>query len=159
MLIAQGNLANAYARLGRFEEALSLRRDVYSASLKLLGEDDEDTLMEANNYAVCLVSLRHFEKARSLLRKTMPVARRVFGEANDLTLKMRWLSARALYKDPAATLDKIHEAVTALAETERTARRVLGGANPVTRGIEGDLREARAALRARETPSPPGGEA
>ena len=40
-----------------------------------------------------------------------------------------------------------------IVETERTARRVLGGAHPVTTGIEGALRDARAALRARETPS------
>jgi len=33
-------------------------------------------------------------------------------------------------------------------ETERTARRVLGGTHPVTTGIEGNLREVRAALRA-----------
>jgi len=40
-------------------------------------------------------------------------------------------------------------------ETERTARRVFGGAHPVTTGIEGALRDARATLRARETPPPP----
>ena len=80
----------------------------------------------------------------------MPVARRVLGEANDLTLKMRWLSARALYKDPAATLDDLREAVTTLEDVERTARRVFGGAHPNTMGIEGSLRDARAALRARE---------
>ena len=41
-------------------------------------------------------------------------------------------------------------AVATLEETERTARRVLGGAHPATEGIEFHLREARAALRARE---------
>ena len=33
---------------------------------------------------------------------------------------------------------------------ERTARRVFGGAHPLTSAIEGDMRSARAALRARE---------
>ena len=37
-----------------------------------------------------------------------------------------------------------------LEEAERTARRVLGGAHPVTESIEDDLRNARAALCARE---------
>ena len=60
--------------------------------------------------------------------------------------------ARALYEDPGATLDNVREAVTTLDETARIARRVLGGAHPTTTGIEGDLRDARAALRARETP-------
>ena len=46
------------------------------------------------------------------------------------------------------------EAATILEETERTARRVLGGAHPLTAAIEQHLRAARAALRVRETPSP-----
>ena len=54
--------------------------------------------------------------------------------------------------DTSATLDDVREAVTTLEETERTARRVLGGAHPVTTGIEEDLREARVALRAHESP-------
>jgi hypothetical protein len=66
---------------------------------------------------------------------------------------MRWIYAQSLYKGPGAPLDDLREAVTTLVETERTARRVLGGAHPVTTGIEGALRDARAALRARETPS------
>ena len=40
-----------------------------------------------------------------------------------------------------------------LEEIEPTARRVLGGAHPLTVDIEGDLRNARAKLNARETPS------
>ena len=42
--------------------------------------------------------------------------------------------------------------MTTLEDTERIARRVLGGAHPTTTGIERDLRKSRAALRARETP-------
>ena len=60
--------------------------------------------------------------------------------------------AKALYKDDGSTLDDLREAVATLAETERTARRVLGGAHPVTEEIEDELQNARAALRARETP-------
>ena len=87
------------------------------------------------------------------MRKTMPVARRVLGESHDLTLRMRRIYALALYEDPAATLDDLREAVTTLEDTIRIARRVLGGVHPTTEGIEQDLRDARAALRARETPS------
>ena len=80
------------------------------------------------------------------------MARRVLGEDNNLTLKMRLSYAFALYKDDCATLDGLREAVTTLEETERTARRVLGGAHPLTGRMEIRLREARAALAARETP-------
>ena len=44
----------------------------------------------------------------------------------------------------------LREAVTTLEDSERIARRVLGGAHPVTVGIESDLRNARGALRACE---------
>ena len=57
----------------------------------------------------------------------------------------------ALYADPASTLDDLCEAVTTLEDVGRIARRVLGGAHPLTEGIERDLRNARAALRFRET--------
>ena len=66
---------------------------------------------------------------------------------------MRWTFGEALYKDDGATLEDLREAMTTLEETARIARRVLGGAHPLTSAIEGDLRNARAALRARETPS------
>ena len=58
--------------------------------------------------------------------------------------------AKALYKDDDATLDDLREAVTMLEETAQTARRVFGGAHPLTEALEGDLEESRAALRARE---------
>ena len=38
--------------------------------------------------------------------------------------------------------------MTTLEETARTARRVLGGANPVTVDLEDELQDARAALNA-----------
>ena len=69
---------------------------------------------------------------------------------------MKDIYARVLYKDPGATLDELREAVTTLEDTTRIARRVLGGAHPTTEGIADELRYARAALRARETP--PGGQ-
>ena len=59
---------------------------------------------------------------------------------------MRWEYARALYRDNVATLDDHREAVTTLEDVERTARRVLGGAHPLTTAIEKCLRNARARL-------------
>ena len=84
----------------------------------------------------------------------VPLARRVLGDPDALTLQIRSNYATALFLDSAATLDDVREAVTTLEDTERTARRVLGGAHPLTEEIEGDLRDAQAALRAREAPSP-----
>ena len=88
--------------------------------------------------------------AEDMMLKTMPVARRVLGENARITLKMQWVYAAALFNDTDATLDDLREAVTTLEETERTTRRVLGGAHPLTTVMEEDLRDARAALAARE---------
>ena len=65
---------------------------------------------------------------------------------------MRSLYAQALYTDDGATLEDLREAVTTLEELERTARRVLGGACPLTTYFGHDLREARTLLSAREAP-------
>ena len=116
------------------------------------GEDDGLTLSAANNLAHSLLHLERFEEAKSLFRKVIPVARRVVGESNEFTLGMRMNYAKSLYTDAEATVDDVREAVTTLEETERIARRVLGGAHPLTEGIEGDLRRSRAVLRARDTP-------
>jgi hypothetical protein len=134
---------------------MRMKRDVYFGWLRLMGEEDRNTFLVAGNYALALIRLQHFKQAKTLLRKVMPVARRVLRESNDLTLKMRFNYARALYMDPAATLNDLREAVTTSEEIEGIARHVLGGAHLLTTLIEKSLQNARAALRARETqPSP-----
>ena len=150
MLTTQSNIARSYQALGQNEQALQIQRDVYSGTLKLDGEEHRETLVAAFNYAISLQDLERFEEAKSLLLKTMPVARRVLGNNNETTLTMRLCYARTLYENTAATLDDIREAITTLEDAERIARRVLGGANPTTKGIEAALRQIRASLRARE---------
>ena len=102
--------------------------------------------MLPNNYARSLVGLERFEEAKLLLRKMIPVAQRVLGANHDCTLRLRSCYAKALYHDPAATLDDLREAATTLEDTERTARRVLGGAHPVVAAFENSLRGSQAAL-------------
>ena len=96
---------------------------------------------------VARFSLAH----KKLLRKSIPVARRVLGENHDLTLRIRGCYAEALYKDGGAALHDLREAVTTLEDTTRIARRVFGGAHPLTEEIKKALQEAGAALR--KTPS------
>jgi len=107
-------------------------------------------------YALSLLGVERFEEAKTLSRKMMPVARRVFGESHEVTLKMNWIYGRGLCLDADATLKDLREAVATLEDTVRIARRVLGSAHPTTAAIEPHLPKARAALRARETPSSAG---
>ena len=154
MLVVQGNLAITYADLGHLEKALSMERDAYFGWVRLKGEEYANTIRQASNYAASLLDLDRFEEVRSLLCKEIPLAHRVLGEDHQITLKMRKMYAMALYENEATTLDDLREAVTTLEDLVRTARRVLGGAHPLTPRIEDNLRCSRAALRARETPQP-----
>ena len=91
-----------------------------------------------------LVSLKRYQEAKLLLHRQIPAARRVLGESHEATLRMRTNYARALCTNDDATLDDLHEAVTRLEDTARIARRVFGGANPITTTIESNLRDSRA---------------
>lgn len=157
--IVQSNLAGTYHALGRHEDAIRAQRNIYSGNARVYGEEHRDTLLAASNYALSLLSLQRFEEAKSLVRKTMPVAQRVLGEDPDITLKLRLVYAQTLYQNSAATLDDLHEAVNTVEETERIARRMLGGSHPLVVVIEHSLRNSRAALRAREAPVPGDGSA
>jgi hypothetical protein len=150
ILLAQSSLADTYGEVGRHEQALKMRRDVYFGFLRFEGEESRVTLQVANNYASTLLDLKRFEEAKSLLRKIMPVARRVLGENHEATLRMTMNYTQTLYVPTGATLDDLREAVTRLEDTDRTARRVFGGANPLTLRAESNLRNARAALAARD---------
>ena len=95
----------------------------------------------ANNYAKVLVTQARFAEAKALLRKAVPVARRVVGESHEVTLKIRWIYAMALYMDTGATPDDLREAVTTLEDLVPIARRVFGGTHPITVSIETCLRD------------------
>ena len=58
--------------------------------------------------------------------------------------------ARALCLNTGATPDDFREAVTTLEDTDRIARRVLGGAHPVATRIQNAMQDARATLAARD---------
>ena len=150
MLIVQGNIAVTYSSLGRSEDALRMRRDIYTGCLKLNGEDGPRALSAAINLVSSLIDLQRFKEAKTLLRKKIPVARRTFGESNEVTLRMRWSYAEALCRADGATLGDTREAVATLEDLERTTQRVMGGAHPTTASIGRTLQNARAALSARE---------
>ena len=153
ILAVQSNLAITYEELGRLEPALRLKRDAYSGYVRLLGNEAYQTLLAANNYANTLMDRQRFDEAKAVFRKEIPVAGRVYGDCNEITLRMKWNYARALYLNPGATLDNLREAVTTLEDLAPNARRVFGGTHPNSRGIEIFLEEARAALRGREETS------
>ena len=94
--------------------------------------------------------LKRFQEARLLLRKMMPVARRVYGELDSHFLNLTLSYAMAFYHDHGSTISDLHEAVETLEDLELTARRVLCSSHPLVERIGEGLRESRAMLRARE---------
>ena len=137
--------------LGRYEESMRIRKDVYSGHLRLHGKEHFRTLRAADNYADVLIEMQRYAEAKSLMRKTTPVARRVLGDNHLYTFEMRLCYAKAHYLDTDTTLDELREAVTSLEDAARTAQRVLGGAHPTAAEIEKCLRDARAILGHRES--------
>ena len=150
IVVTMSNLASTYQSLGRLEEALRVWKDVYSGGLRILGEEDGQTLISVLNYAKVLVDLERYKEAKALLRKSLPVARRNLGDCHDTTLRMRWICAEAFYNDDDATLDDRREAVRTLEDLVRIARRVFGGAHPITVLIEKSMRHARVSVALRE---------
>ena len=78
----------------------------------------------------------------------LDVAPDVLGQQPSVLIHLRRVEEGAQQE----SLGDQREAVTTLEEIERTAQRVLGGANPTTKSIERSLQEARSFLRAREAP-------
>ena len=149
LLIVQNNLAITYQRLGRFEQAMRMQRESYSGALKIFGEEHRESLISAVNYATSLLALKRFEETKELFLKIKPTAQRVLGQRDKLMMKLRWYYATALYKDDAATLDDLREAVETLEAVAPLWKRIFGDAHPDTPRIQGALKDAREALAAR----------
>ena len=89
-----------------------------------------------------------------MLRRLVTPFRGRGGRLARIASPTRALYAEALYKDAGATLDDLRESVRTFEEIEPSARRVLGGAHPITMQIEDELQHARPWLRAREATQP-----
>ena len=137
------NIGGTYENLGQLKKGLGIKQQVYARHMELYGTEDERTLIEANNYADSLRGLQRFEEAKALMRKTIPVARRVLGENDNLTLMMRCIYASALYRAENATLDDVREAVATLDELARTTRRKFGVAHPLAVTVAEDLQNVQ----------------
>ena len=131
---------------------MALLRKTIPAARRVLGEDHQLAIRLRWLYAAGLcenedATLDDLREAVTTLEETALTARRVLGDGHPMTESIVACGLQT-------ALDNFRGAIVALAETERTARRLLGSAHPVTAGIEVELRYARAALAASETPSP-----
>ena len=129
MLIVQGNLANTYEALGQLERTLALRREVYTKQ-RVLSPEHPRALMSALNLANSLCVTAQFTDAAALVNETLPTARRVCGDAHDITLGLRFLLTRSIVLNPDTTQEDLRGAKEEAESLLRTTRRVFGTSHP-----------------------------
>ena len=146
MLVARSNLANRYSALGRLEEALLLRQEVYARTSALHGLHG-DTLLTAANLASTLVDdLEQLDEARAFLRDRIPEAMRVCGKDHDITFKMQRMYAQCLFQNDGASRSDLTEAVAKLEDLARRQTRIFGASHPQTDSTRRCLQVAREKL-------------
>ena len=117
--------------------------------MKLIGEEHAQTLLAANNYANNLLRLQRVDEAKALLRRTIPVTRRVLSDQHDPRSECGGIT-QALLLDEGTTLDDFREAESETLESvAQVVRAVFGRSHPETPQVYGQNR-ARAALREAE---------
>ena len=141
ILVAQTNLANTYAKIGRNDEALSTYREVYAGFKSLFGSCDQRTLAAANNLVFQLIKRYKYTEAVSILREPLSEARRAFGDDHEMTLALGSLLADSLAN--AGTVDDLREAIAIREDILKRSRRLLGVAHPATQKRQRALDDAR----------------
>jgi len=105
ILIVQGNIASTLFDLGRYEEALVLKREIYSRLVATLGVSHQRTLLNGNNLANSLLSLELWVDGIALLRDLLPAARQLLGSNSNIALLISKNIALALDQSPEGTRD------------------------------------------------------
>ena len=147
MLIVQGNLANSYAALGRFEQSLNITRDIYARSSALHGKDNAYTLVTAGNLVASLVDdLEQFDEAKAFLRDRIPEAIRTLGKDSDITFRLQRMYAQCHYENDDASREDVTTAIAQLEDLDRRGTRIYGASHPQTRATRCHLKRARAKL-------------
>ena len=102
-------------------------------------QENENTLLAANNYAMTLLDLERFKEAKRILRRMVPVAGRVLGTENELSLSLREDLSRATLDGDSSAEEK-REALRMLEDVAGIMRRVLGPAHPDTLPAQSELK-------------------
>ena len=140
------NLANCHCDLGRDDEALALRREVYAGMVAVYGVSHERTILNGCNLGISLNNLALWDEALPLLRQLLPAARQLLGADNDVTLDIKLNLAHVLYNVPESSRDDLLEAETIMQGVVQRRRQVFGPAHPRTLLAERALSRARAKL-------------
>ena len=133
IMVTRSNLALCLSKLGRLEESLAIKREVYAREKVLLGTSHLNTLITGRNLLFTLNKLKHYVEVKALARRELvPRSRHTFGSEHDIALGIQQNYAEALFNDPTAFRADILQAVAILEDVVRAYRRVLGKHHPDT---------------------------
>ena len=134
IITLRGNISVSLGKLGRREEALSIKRECYQYLVDREGKKGERAIYQAFNIAADLNQLKRYTEATSFLRDQIPLATRMLGKDHEITLKFQKLYAKTLFAPPDGPWSEDKVRAHGLMEAfTRSARRVLGPAHPETR--------------------------
>ena len=134
------NMAVCYSNLGRREESLTLRREVYARTVAHRRPEIDIATM-ALNLAHGLVATGRYDEAKSLSREKLPAARRALGNDHPLVFKLRGMYAETSLHDQSSTRADLDEAVSVVEDVIQRSQRVCGTAHPETQNMR-DLLKA-----------------
>mmetsp|Transcript_13385 Transcript_13385/g.39912 ORF Transcript_13385/g.39912 Transcript_13385/m.39912 type:complete len:222 (+) Transcript_13385:1-666(+) len=154
VLVALSGVAICLENVGRPDESLVIKRDIYARRVATLGASHPETLRNGMNLAILLVKLKLWDDAKSLLHKLLRPAQRSLGADNETTLNIQFTLSSALLNNPNYTRDDLFEAETILQDVLQRRRRVFGLAHPQTRKSELALARMREITQQRARASP-----
>ena len=140
------------------EMYLEIERDVIS----WVGPDHQRSIIAADDVVIALLAVGRYAEAQARAREAAPLARRVFGADHNVTMSLRENIATAVLRADSSSPEETREAFRMYEDVIKDMTRVLGASHPDTRFAQKNLNycrekdRRRAALRARETPPPPG---
>ena len=150
VLGAQSNLADCIDDLGRCDEALVLRREVYARQVATFGMPHKNTILEGYNLADSMIKLELYDESTTMVRdELLPAARRLLGPDHDLTISLNENLAKCIVMaNSDYTRDDLLKADMILQDVVQRRRRVLGPAHPETLKAEDMLFTLREYLQA-----------
>ena len=141
------NVANCYDYLGRKDEALVIRREIYAWRRINLGFSNDLTQTAALNVSHSLIESGRIPEAKSICYEVIGAL-----PPNALTsfnmLRLRQKLAWAEFDD-----GNLREAQAMYEDLERSTLRVLGPAHPLTQGVQSYLKETRSRRAAATLPA------
>jgi hypothetical protein len=137
--------------MNRREEALDLRREMYTRAVSL-DLPAETIYLYVVNLSASLVNTERFDEATSFLREQLPKARRALGAEDDTVLQLCWHYTSSICEADGATRDDVVESMKLHEDLGRTTLRIYAPAHPPAKNVQGTLKYARAKLAVFDTP-------